>query len=402
MSRIILFDNEVRDHLLPLTYTRPVCELRVGILTIREKWERWLNMPVSYITQDYLAEKYPIDHSNVNYIINGSVLPSPQLVRLIQQMELNEAYLQGEELIVAKLDEEQIENLIKDDDIGELQGFDLEGTEFLKINHLWDLYKINDQAIREDFELITKGRTSQALSDTNQLIGSPDNLFIEEGAIVEGSILNTKKGPIYIGAKAEIMEGCMIRGSFALGEHTVIKMGAKIYGATTIGPFSKVGGEINNSVILGYTNKGHDGYLGNSVLGEWCNIGADTNISNLKNNYDEIKLWNYPARRFVKTGQQFCGLIMGDHSKTGINTMINTGTIIGVSCNVFGEGFPRNFIPSFTWGGKQGFQTYRTNKAFDTAERVMVRRNIKFDVQERLVLLRVFEDTTQFRTWDKD
>ncbi|MCG8330782.1 MAG: glucose-1-phosphate thymidylyltransferase, partial [Chitinophagales bacterium] len=354
MSRIILFDNEVRDHLLPLTYTRPVCELRVGILTIREKWERWLNMPVSYITQDYLAEKYPIDHSNVNYIINGSVLPSPQLVRLIQQMELNEAYLQGEELIVAKLDEEQIENLIKDDDIGELQGFDLEGTEFLKINHLWDLYKINDQAIREDFELITKGRTSQALSDTNQLIGSPDDLFIEEGAIVEGSILNTKKGPIYIGAKAEIMEGCMIRGSFALGEHTVIKMGAKIYGATTIGPFSKVGGEINNSVILGYTNKGHDGYLGNSVLGEWCNIGADTNISNLKNNYDEIKLWNYPARSFVKTGQQFCGLIMGDHSKTGINTMINTGTIIGVSCNVFGEGFPRNFIPSFTWGGKQG------------------------------------------------
>ena len=402
MSRIILFDNEVRDHLLPLTYTRPVCELRVGILTIREKWERWLNMPVSYITQDYLAEKYAIDHSNVNYIINGSVLPSPQLVRLIQQMELNEAYLQGEELIVAKLDEEQIENLIKDDDIGELQGFDLEGTDFLKINHLWDLYKINDQAIREDFELITKGRTSQSLSDTNQLIGSTDDLFIEDGATVEGSVLNTKRGPIYIGANTEIMEGCMIRGSFALCDNAIIKMGAKIYGATTIGPFSKVGGEINNSIITGYSNKGHDGYLGNSILGSWCNIGADTNISNLKNNYDEIKLWNYPARRFVKTGQQFCGLIMGDHSKTGINTMLNTGTIIGVSCNVFGEGFPRNFIPSFTWGGKQGFQTYRTNKAFDTAERVMIRRDIKFDVQERLILLRVFEDTTQYRTWDKD
>jgi UDP-N-acetylglucosamine diphosphorylase/glucosamine-1-phosphate N-acetyltransferase len=402
MSKIILFDNEVRDQLLPLTYTRPVCELRIGILTIKEKWERWLNMEVAYITQDYLAEKYPIDQSGVNYIINGSVLPSPQLVHLIKQMDFNEAFLRGEELIVAKLEEGQIENLVNDEDIGELKGYDLAETEYLKIDHLYDIFRLNDQALRADFELITKGRRSQPLSSTNQLIGPKDQLFIEEGAIVEASSINTKNGPVYIGPSAEVMEGCMIRGGLALCDNAKLKLGTKIYGPTTIGPYSKIGGEVNNSVITGYSNKGHDGFLGNSVLGEWCNIGADTNISNLKNNYDEVKLWNYPAGRFLKTGQQFCGLVMGDHSKTGINTMLNTGTVIGVSCNIFGEGFPRNFIPSFSWGGKHGYQTYHTNKAFDTAERVMARRQKEFSVEERLILLRVFEETARYRSWDKD
>lgn len=401
MVRIILFDNEIRERLLPLTFTRPVCEIRLGILTIREKWERWLKSKVSYITQDYLAEKYPIDHSKVNYIINGSVLPSPQLVRLIQQMDYNEAFLRGEELIVAKLDEEQIENLMRDDDIGELKGYDLEGTDYLKIDNLWDIYSHNSRAIQEDFELLAKNRQSQPISETNCVLGPAERVFLEEGAQVECATLNTSAGPIYIGRGAEVMEGCHIRGGFALCEKSVVKMGAKIYSGTTVGPHSKVGGELNNCVILGYSNKAHDGYLGNSVIGEWCNLGADANTSNLKNNYENIKLWSYASESFVDTGQQFCGLIMGDHSKTGINTMFNTGTVVGVSSNVFGEGYPRNFIPSFSWGGKHGFQTYRTDKAFETTERAMARRGVDFDVQERLILLRVFEDTAKYRRWEK-
>ena len=401
MVRIILFDNEVRDRLLPLTFTRPTCEIRMGILTIREKWEHWLGEKAAYITQDYLAEKFPIDHGQVNYIINGSVLPSPQLVRLIKQMEFNEALLQGEELVVAKLDEEQIENLIRDEDIGELRGFDLEGTSYLKIDNLWDIFANNAQAIEEDFELLSRNKTSQPISDTNQVLGAPERIFIEEGAQVECSTLNVKEGVIYIGKDAEVMEGSHIRGNFSLGEGAKVKMGTRIYGGTTVGPFSKVSGELNNCVMLGYSNKAHEGYLGNSVIGEWCNLGADANTSNLKNNYEDIKLWSYPEERFVETGRQFCGLIMGDHSKTGINTMFNTGTVVGVSANVFGEGFPRNFIPSFSWGGKHGFQTYRTDKAFETVERVMARRGMEFDVQERLIILRVFEETAKFRRWEK-
>ncbi len=401
MTNIILFDNEVRDRLLPLTFTRPVCELRAGILTIREKWERWLECPVSYITQDYLAERYEIDHGAENLVINGSVLPSPQLVRLIRQMDFNEAYLDGEELIVAKLDEEQIDRLMNDEDIGELKGQDLAGTDYYKINYLWDLYTHNGRAIKDDFELLTKGRKSQPLSNNNRVVGDPKLVFLEEGAKVECATFNTEDGPVYIGKDATVMEGCLVRGPFAMGYKSVLKMGAKIYSGTTLGPQCKVGGEVNNSVFIGYSNKGHDGFLGNSVIGQWCNLGADTNNSNLKNNYDQVKLWSYADGRFVKTGQQFCGLFMGDHSKTAINTMLNTGTVIGVSANVFGEGFPRNFIPSFSWGGKQGFQTYRTDRAFETMERVMERRNVPFDVQERLILLRVFEDTVKYRSWDR-
>ncbi|HQU58954.1 MAG: GlmU family protein [Phaeodactylibacter sp.] len=401
MANIILFDNEVRDRLLPLTYTRPACELRVGILRIREKWERWLNGKIAYITQDYLAEKYPIDHGKVNYIINGSVMPSPQLVRLIKQMEFNEAFLRGEELIVAKLDEEQIERLIEDDDIGELRGFDLEGTDYIKLDNLWDIYGHNARAIEDDFELLTRGRQSEPLSDTNRVVGPKNRIFLEEGAKAECCTFNTEAGPIYIGKNAQLMEGCLIRGGLAVCEGAVLKMGTKAYGATTIGPYSTAGGEIKNSVIMAYSNKGHEGYLGNSVLGEWCNLGADTNVSNLKNSYEEVKLWSYPEERFVKTGQQFCGLFMGDHSKAGINTMFNTGTVVGICCNLYGEGFPRNFIPSFSLGGKQGFQTFDTGKAIETAERVMARRNVDLDIPERLILLRIYEDTARFRRWEK-
>jgi UDP-N-acetylglucosamine diphosphorylase/glucosamine-1-phosphate N-acetyltransferase len=234
------------------------------------------------------------------------------------------------------------------------------------------------------------------------LIGSAERLFIEKGAEIEGATLNTINGPIYIGRNAVVMEGSLIRGAFAMGDESVLKMGAKIYGATSIGPHCKLGGEVNNIVMQANSSKGHDGYLGNSVIGEWCNIGADTNCSNLKNTYAEVKLWNYPAGRFTGTNLQFCGLIMGDHAKAGINTMFNTGTVVGVAANVFGSGFPRNFIPSFAWGGHQGLSTYRTSRAFETMERVMERKNIEFTVQDRLILLRIFEETAQYRGWDKE
>lgn len=398
---IILFDDEIRNQLLPLTFTRPVCELRIGILTIKEKWEKWMGAKVSYITQDYLAGKYPIDYGNENFVINGSALPSDQLCRLLKQMDFGEAFLEGEELIAAKLDAKQFERLIKDQDIGELKGFDLVDTNYIKINNLWDIFQKNGAALKEDFKLLTKGRKSQPISSTNRVLGE-ENIFLEEGADVEFSILNASELPIYIGKNARVLEGCMIRGGLAMGEDARLKMGAKIYGPTTIGPFCKVAGEVNNVVFQSYSNKGHEGYLGNSVIGEWCNLGADTNCSNLKNNYSDIKLWDYTTQRFAPTGEQFCGLIMGDHSKCGINTMFNTGTIVGVSSNIFGSGFPRNFVPSFAWGGARGFTTYKTDKAFDTIERVMARRNKNFDVEERLILLRVFEETVKFRAWERE
>lgn len=401
MPNFILFDDDVRERLLPLTFTRPVGELRVGILTIKEKWQRHLHTnQISYITQDYLIDKYPIHIESDNIVINGSVLPSPQLVQLITELAPNEAILQDGELIATRLDETQFEHLINNEEIEELGGFDVGDTPFLKINYLWDIFRINDKAIQEDFDLLTKNRISQPISSSNRVI-NPNNVFIEEGAKVECAILNASNGPIYIGKNAEVMEGSMIRGALALCNNAKVKMGTKIYGATTVGPHCKVGGEVSNSVLIAYSNKGHEGYLGNSVLGEWCNLGADTNTSNLKNNYGPVKLWDYTSGRFVNTGQQFCGLIMGDHSKAGINTMFNTGTVIGVSANVFGAGYPRNFIPSFTWGGPAGMKTYKTNKAFETAEKMMARRKVEFDGVEKAILEKVFEETSQFRSWEK-
>ncbi len=397
---IILFDSEVRGELLPFTYLRPVCELRVGILTIREKWERRTGIRPAYITQDYLAGKYPIETGSTNYLVNGSVCPSNQLLKLMEEMEFGQAYLQNEELIVAKLDGDQMDRLIRDEDISELRGTDIADTSFLKLNHLWDIFALNGQAIEDDFQLLTAGRTSEPLSDTNRVLGA-ERIFIEKGATVEFATINATLGPVYIGQDALIMEGCLIRGPFAMGKESVLKMGAKIYGPTTLGPGCKVGGEVNNSVFLANANKSHDGYLGNSVIGEWCNIGADTNCSNLKNTYEEVKLWNYPKQRFLPTGRQFCGLFMGDYSRSGINTMFNTGTVVGISANVYGEGFPRNFIPSFAWGGASGFQTFRLEKAFDSAERIMQRRHQMLEIQDRLILLRVYEESAPFRVWEK-
>lgn len=397
---LILFDNEYRNRFLPLSFTRPVCELRVGILTITEKWEKRLDTKASFITQDYLSDKYPVKIKEDNLLINGTVMPSRMLLKLIAQMELNEALLKDGELIAARLDGEQFDNLLNDKELDDLSAVEVGNTEFSKLNRIWDIFLLNGKELSSDFELLTKGRKSQPISSTNRCL-NPENIFIEKGASVEFSILNASKAPIYVGKNATILEGCMIRNGLALCENAVLKMGAKIYGATTLGPFCKVGGEVNNSVLLGYSNKGHDGYLGNSLLGEWCNLGADTNTSNLKNNYGEVKLWDYDSEKFETTGQQFLGLIMGDHSKCGINTMFNTGTVVGVSANVYGGGYPRNFIPSFAWGGSGGFMTYKTDKAFETVEKVMERRNLSFDMKDRLALLRIFEDSAKFRRWEK-
>lgn len=400
MKNVILFDNEVWDNLLPLTYTRPVGELRVGILTIQEKWEKWADTKVSFITQEHLSQKYPMTIEADNFVINGSLLPLPGICKLIEQLELNEALLHNDELIAARLNESQFNRLIQDEEIEELQGFDIGDTPLLKINNLWDIFSNNDQAINLDFELLTKNRTSQPLSDTNQAT-APENIFLEPGATVEHATLNASKGPIYIGKNAEIMEGCIIRGPLAMNENSILKMGAKIYGATTLGPYCKVGGEVNNVVFTGYSNKGHDGFLGNSVIGEWCNLGADTNASNMKNNYSEVKLWNYATQRFGKTGLQFCGLIMADHAKCGINTMFNTGTVIGVSANIFGGGYPRNFIPSFSWGGDQKYTTYTLAKALDTARIMMKRRDKELTEIDQQILQNIFEADQSYRSWEK-
>lgn len=347
MQHLILFDNETRDHLLPLTYTRPVGALRVGILTIQEKWARVFQSPCSFLTQDYLSDKYEMAYGEDNLIINGALLPTPQVVRLVRQLDFSEAILLNGELLAARLTGKQIEQLIRDEDFGELTGFEAKDTDIQKLNAVYDIFQLNDRAIRDDFERMTTGRQSAPLSHTNTLIGPIDQLFIEPGVEIEGATINTKTGPVYIGRNALVMEGCLVRGPLAMCEESILKMGAKIYGPTTLGPGCKVGGEVNNVVFQANANKGHDGYLGNSVIGEWCNLGADTNCSNLKNTYEEVKLWNYPKGGFAKTGLQFCGLIMGDHSKAAINTMFNTGTVVGVCANIFGSGFPRNFIPSF-------------------------------------------------------
>ena len=399
MRNIILFDDDNRDNFLPLTYTKPVCELRLGILSIREKWEKHLEGKGSFITQEYLSEKFPIHVAQDNYLVNGSALPSEHLAKLVLQLEDNEALLNNGELIAARLSEVRFKNLIQDEQIEELSGFDLENTPFIKINQVWDLFRLNAEAIEQDYQLLTKDRRSKPLSFTNRVL-QEDRIFVEEGAKIECASLNAGTGPIYIGKDAEIMEGANIRGPFAICEGAQVKMGAKIYGPTTIGPYSKAGGEIKNVVISGYSNKGHEGYLGNAVLGEWCNLGADTNNSNLKNNYEEVKIWSYPDQRFVKTGLTFCGLIMGDHSKTGINTMFNTGTVVGVSANIFGDGYPRNYIPSFSWGGAAGFKNYNLRKAFDVAERVMGRRKIELTDVDKKILDHIYTSTAAYRPWD--
>jgi UDP-N-acetylglucosamine diphosphorylase/glucosamine-1-phosphate N-acetyltransferase len=389
----ILFDSFRRDALLPFAYTRPVADIRVGILTIREKWEKLLQAKTSSLTEDYLGVKFPLVQERDNILINGSIIPTEQLANQIKALTKGQILSKDDQVIAMYLDPEDID-LAGDSELSEEISTDLD---YLQLNNTWDIFYHNWKTIISDFELITKGRKSQPLSKTNFVTGDPGLIFLEEGAKVEFAFLNTTGGPIYIGKDAEVMEGAKIRGPFALGEHSFVKMDAKIYGGTTVGPHCKVGGELNNVVFFGYSNKAHDGFMGHSVVGEWCNLGADTNTSNLKNTYDSVRLWSYVEESFVSTGLQFCGLMFGDHSKCGINTMFNTGTVVGVSCNIFGSGYQRNFIPSFNWGGTQGFQTFKLNRAFKVAEAMMSRRGIEFDQVEKDILTHIFEETASRR-----
>jgi UDP-N-acetylglucosamine diphosphorylase/glucosamine-1-phosphate N-acetyltransferase len=327
-----------------------------------------------------------------NIMINASFLPNSVLAEMVSDLKPNQAIFKGEDVIAFFTEENQEEVNFDTYEILEFE------EDCIRIHNTWDIFSKNAAAIREDFELLTEDKQSQPIPKSVNTL-APENIFIEEGAKLEFVTLNASTGPIYIGKDAEIMEGTVIRGPFALCEGAIVKMSAKIYGGTTVGPYSKIGGEVNNSVLFAYSNKGHDGFLGNSVLGEWCNIGADSNNSNLKNNYEEVKLWDYETEAFEKTGLQFCGLMMGDHSKCGINTMFNTGTVVGVSANIFGSGFPRNFVPSFSWGGAGGFTVYMTRKAFETARLVMERRGIDFDEKEKAILQHVFDET---KIWRKE
>jgi len=388
----IIFFEDNRTAFLPLVYTKPIAKLRVGILTIEEKWSKSFKETVntSFIVEDYLKTKFPIIVEDINVFINSRFFPNEKIVDfIVNNLNSNEAIYRNDVLIVAKCSKTEFDNksfTIKDYN---------ENFNGLELKTVTDIFSKNGAAIEADFKLLTKDRVSQKISGTNTLIG--DNVFIEEGAKVEASILNSNEGPIYIGKDAEIMEGCIVRGPFALCDNGGLKMGAKVYGPTTVGKFSKVGGEVNNVVIQDYSNKGHDGFLGNSVIGEWCNLGADTNSSNLKNNYAEVRLWSYQTNIFEPTGLQFCGLIMGDHSKCGINTMFNTGTVVGVAANIFGSGFPRNFVASYSWGGASGFTTYRLEKCFEVAQKVMERRGIDLLDEDKEILSAIFEQTESYR-----
>jgi len=390
---IILFDDNAHQTLLPLTFTRPVADLRVGILTIAEKWGKYLDLEFSYHTQPYLSAKFPVTIEEKNLFINGAVCPDEQLLEAIYNLHGSEALKYNGKLMAVKLNESDAKTF---DPNGKFdREVDYAGSPEM-ITYPEDIFRKNDSELRKDFKLLTKGRKSASINNNNVIIG--EDFFAEEGAIADCSTFSTLNGPIYLAAKSEVWEGTHVRGGFALHSHSQVKMGTKIYGATTVGPYCRVGGEINNAVIWGYSNKGHEGYLGNAVLGEWCNIGADSNNSNLKNNYAEVKLWDYNTERFRRTGMQFCGLIMADHTKCAINTMFNTGTVAGVGANIFGAGFPRNFIPDFSWGGPQGYEIYTLKKMFETTEKVFARRDHrKFNQAEQDILTKVFELTEPFR-----
>jgi len=391
-----MIDGIERDNLLPFTFTKPVSEIRFGILTITQKWEKYLGSKAGFITQPYLKEKYKsvtnIDRDVI--LINGSICPDKALIEAITNLNQGQSLFASDRFLAANIGKLIPISIQETSSI--LQLFEKVNyvDTFLSIENVWDIFSKNEAAINADFDLITKGRMSHPISPTNKVI-KPENIFLEQGAIVECSILNAATGKIYVGKNAEIMEGCIVRGALALCDNSTLKLGTKIYGATTIGVHCKVGGEINNSVIFGYSNKAHDGFLGNSVIGEWCNLGADTNNSNLKNNYGEVKIFNYTQDDYVSTGLQFCGLFMADHSKCGINTMFNTGTVVGVSANIFGADFPPKHIASFSWGGAAGFDNFKIDKAIELAQRVYERRKILFDGVEKNIFQYLHENKTK-------
>lgn len=395
---LILFDcHKNRENLLPLTFTRPVADIRVGILTIREKWEKLLEQKSYSLTESYLNDKFAActDAAPALYV-NGGVLPDAKMTEAIHKLGALQSLTANGQLIAFKTEKGHI-NYENFEAIAKSFTPVYYSDYYLSIAHTWDIFKLNGEALKADFELLTKGRKSAPLSDTNKLIGPAENVFIETGGKVEASILNTTTGPIYIGHDAEIMEGCTVRGPLALSEHAALKMAAKVYGPTTLGPHCKAGGELNNVIFFGYSNKAHDGFLGNSVIGEWCNLGADTNNSNLKNNYGNVEVFSYREGKAVETDMIFCGLVMGDHSKCGINTMFNTGTVVGVSANIFGGDFPPKFIPSFSWGGAQWLRTFSFEKSLEVAAKMMERRSIKLEEADIKILKTVFERDAKYR-----
>ncbi len=383
--QIVFSDAQYWEDFLPLSFTRPVSEIRVGILTFSERWKKLLDIETSfYITEDFLQEKYKKPVAGQSLFIVPNFLPSESLLQQIKDLKAGEALVYDNELLVANINMENfsLNQIEKMTDVTE---------DILFFKKPTDLFTYNEKAIDFDFDLLTKGRTSQELSSTCGFLGDKKDLFIEEGAVLEFATINCKTGKIYIGKGAEVMEGCNLRGPIALCEHSKCNLGAKVYGATTIGPHCKIGGEVNNIVVFGFSNKGHDGFVGNSVIGEWCNLGADTNSSNLKNNYASVKLWNYKSKRFEDTGLQFCGLIMGDHSKTAINTQLNTGTVVGVAANIFKAGFPPNLVENFSWGGMKGDEKFKLEKAYEVSEKVMERRKVALTENDKEILKYIYE-----------
>ncbi|UCS95086.1 GlmU family protein [Echinicola marina] len=398
MEAITLFDDPTyRGSLLPFTFTRPVAEIRVGILKISEKWEKHLNTKAGFFTQDYLKDKFP-QQKEAKLFINGGLCPDHGLTTAIKSLQQGQALYKDNTLLATLIT--QASDFSIDEIKEKYQSIEHTG-EITLIHRNWHIFQHNGLELRKDFALLTNNRNSAAINDPHTRVYNPEMIFVEEGTQIRAAILNAEDGPIYIGKNAQIQEGAIIKGPFALCEGAVVNMGGKMRGDNTIGPYSKVGGEVSNTVIFGYSNKGHDGFIGNSVIGEWCNFGADTNISNLKNNYAPVKIWDYTKGGFANSGLQFCGLMMGDHSKCGINTMFNTGTVVGVGANIFGSGFPRNFVPSFSWGGAAGFTTFQFKKFEETASKVIERRGFSFDDTEKSLLQHIYDMTKAYRIWDK-
>jgi UDP-N-acetylglucosamine diphosphorylase/glucosamine-1-phosphate N-acetyltransferase len=385
--QIVLFEDHLWSRFLPLVYTRPIGELRLGMMTQAQRYARVMNTEVAHDTRPYLRTLYPEAHAQLRLHVNARLFPGEALLQELKSLTPGDVLKSGDTIIARCSDSlnEQPERVWQSK------------AELIWIDCITDLFALNAMAMKFDFEIMPKTHGLQTLHASNCVIGDSSQLFVHEKAKVYASTFNTLDGPIYIDADAEIMEGTHIRGGFYLGEHATLKLATKIYGATTIGPQCKVGGEVSNSIFYGHSNKAHDGFVGNSLIGEWCNLGADTNTSNLKNNYSNVKIWSYETAQFADTGLTFCGLIMGDHSKCGINTMFNTGTVAGVNANIYGGGFPDKHIPSFSWGGPEGWEVYDPLKAFDTISKVMQRRGQTLTESMRNLLLYIFEDTAHHR-----
>ena len=385
--KLIFHDAPQHTALLPLTFARPLADWRMGILTIAEKWQRrWPEAQIHFHTVAYLQEKFPLPPRGEAIYLHAGLCATDELVTEVAALKPGEALKQGSRLLAyhAEAPADDPQAWLK-------RAREFSGA-CVGVEKPWDIFRYNGEELQRDYDLLTRGRTSAALDPSNTVLG--EHIFVEEGVEAQAATFNAQEAPIYLGHHSKVLEGSLIRGGLAMGAHAVLKMGAKIYGPTTLGPYCKVGGEVNNSVFHSYSNKGHDGFLGNAVIGQWCNLGADTNNSNLKNNYDEVKVWSYARKGFARTGLQFCGLLMGDHSKCGINTMFNTGTVVGFSANIFGAGFPRTFIPSFSWGGAAGFSAYRLDKALDTAQRMMARRELALSEADRRIFEHIFHQAS--------